>query len=300
MSQHPHFSLATPALIAALCIAYPASLHAGFGNDAFEDDASLRQEDDLDWPDVEFPSPEVRGRGIRPGESFEYRAQWGLFRHAGRIAISTESYHDPESGDHALEVKTETASAGLIRKFYPMTLHASTLLELDQWRMLRNEVRGETRSEENASLTLFDFERQLMSYEDEVEPERNRIRSVPYDCPVDYSTAFLQLRGMDLAVGRSFPVFVTTKGKFYYAELKVADLETIRTDIGTVECFRLEPLSSFPESKVFREGGKMAIWITNDARRIPVRFDVKTGVGTASIRLEEYTLAPAAIAQAEN
>jgi hypothetical protein len=69
------------------------------------------------------------------------------------------------------------------------------------------------------------------------------------------------------------------------------ELETLDTDIGEVECFRLEPISSFPVSKVFREGGKMAVWITNDERRIPVRFDVKTSVGNASIRLEEYELA---------
>ncbi|MBD5780193.1 DUF3108 domain-containing protein [Pelagicoccus sp. NFK12] len=283
------FSQLTLSALCILLLATPDQLRAGFGNDAFEDDPKLRQDDNLEWPEVEFPSPEVRGRGFKAGESFEYRAQWGWFRKAGRIAFSTETNDDPEHP--ALIVKTETASAGMIRKFYPMTLVATTFLDTENWRMLRNETKGKVRSDENSTVTLFDFERALMNYEDKIEPEFNHIRELPYDCPVDYSSAFLQLRGMDLAVGKTYPLFVSTKGKFYYAVLEVMELETLDTDIGEVECFRLEPISSFPVSKVFREGGKMAVWITNDERRIPVRFDVKTSVGNASIRLEEYELA---------
>lgn len=275
--------------LSILIFTTPNSLRAGFGNDAFEDDPNLRQEDNLDWPEVEFPSPEMRGRGFQAGESFEYRAQWGWFRKAGRIVFSTEDSDDPDQP--AMIVKTETASAGMIRKFYPMTLIATTVLDTENWRMLKNETRGKIRSDESATVTLFDFDRELMNYEDQLEPRFNRIRELPYDCPVDYSSAFLQLRGMDLAVGETYPIFVSTKGKFYYSVLKVMEIEELNTSIGEVDCFRLEPISSFPVSKVFREGGKMSIWITNDDRRIPVRFDVKTSVGNASIRLEKYTLA---------
>lgn len=291
----PKKSSAT-ALAFLLASVFAPAAFAGFGNDQFEDDPSLRQEDDLEWPEVTFPSPEVRGRGFNAGESFEYRAQWGIFRNAGRIAFYTEAIEDDDQP--ALAVVTESASSGLIRKLYPLTLKATTILDAENWRMLRNEVQGETRSEENKTLTLFDYDRDLMSYEDMVEPRYTRIRALPYDCPVDYSSAFLQLRGMDLTVGETYPIFVSTKGKFYYSVLKVTELEEIKTDIGKVECFRIEPISAYPQSKVFREGGKMVIWITTDQRRIPVRFDVKTSVGTASIRIEEYTLAdPAAIAQ---
>ncbi len=280
--------LILPAFCAFL-LSYPVQLRAGFGNEAFEDDPSLRQDENLEWPEVEFPSAEERGRGFKPGESFEYRAQWGWFRKAGRIAFSTEASDDLDQP--ALLVKTETSSAGMIRAFYPMNLSATTVLDSKNWRMIRNETKGKVRSDKSSTITLFDFDRGLMNYEDEVEPRFNHIRKVPYDCPIDYASVFLQLRGMDLAVGKSYPIFVSTKGKFYYALLQVMKTEELDTDIGDVDCFRLEPVSSYPVSKVFREGGKMAIWITTDERRIPVRFDVKTSVGNASIRLEKYKLA---------
>lgn len=284
-------SLSKLCLLLALSLSISAlpDLQAGFGNDAFEDDPALRQEDNLDWPEVEFPEPEIRGKGFKPGESFNYRARWGIFKKAGSMSFSTEALDNAEQP--ALLVQTKVASSGFIRKLYPLKMHASTVLDAINWRVLRNETESDERSKQRSHVTLFDYERMLMNYEDRLSSEYNHIRELPYDCPVDYASAFLQLRGLDLKVGGVYPVFVSTKNKFYYAQLKVKELETLDTEIGEVECFRLEPISSYPVSKVFREGGKMALWITNDERRIPVRLDVKAPVGTASIRLESYTLA---------
>lgn len=275
------------ALVCSLCLS--SRLQAGFGNDAFEDDPSLRQEDNLDWPEVEFPTPEIRGRGFKPGEAFHYQARWGIFKKAGSMSFETEAIDDSDQA--ALKVVTKVASQGLIRKLYPLTMQATTVLDADNWRVLRNETDSDERSKQRSHVTLFDYDRMLMNYEDQLRPEFNHIRELPYDCPVDYASAFLQLRGMDLELDGIYPVFVSTKNKFYFAQLKVVAMEELDTEIGDVECFRLEPISSFPVSKVFREGGKMALWITNDDRRIPVRLDVKAPVGTASIRLESYTLA---------
>jgi len=283
--------LAKISLTLSLCLSFgvPLSLHAGFGNDAFEDDPSLRQEDDLEWPEVEFPTPDVRGKGFKAGESFKYRARWGIFKKAGQMSFETEAVTDSEQP--ALKVETNVSSSGFIRRFYPLKMKASTIVDAINWRILRNETETDERSKQKSHVTLFDYDRMLMNYEDRLASEYNHIRELPYDCPVDYASAFLQLRGLDLELEGIYPVFVSTKNKFYYAELQVMELEELDTEIGEVECFRLEPIRSYPVSKVFREGGKMALWITNDARRIPVRLDVKAPVGTASIRLESYTLA---------
>ncbi|MBK1880157.1 DUF3108 domain-containing protein [Pelagicoccus mobilis] len=273
----------------AFCLAVlvPAALEAGYGNDAFEDDPSLRQKDDLEWPEVEFPSADERGKGFKAGETFSYRARWGIFKKAGSMSFSTENA--PNSGGKAITVRTDVASRGLIKKLYPLQMKAIALIDTENWRVVRNQTLEKSGSDHKSNVTLFDFDRMLMNYEDKFRPERNHIRELPYDCPVDYASAFLQIRGFDLEVGTVYPLFITTKGKFYYAQLKVMEMETLKTVLGEKECFRLEPISSYPQSKVFREGGKMALWVTNDQDRIPVQLEVKAPVGTASIRLESYT-----------
>lgn len=295
------FSLSNPicrpfvafaARLAAFIAMSPFAAFAGFGSEEFQDDPSIRQDDDLEWPEVSFPAPDARGGGFRHGESFEFRAQWGVFRKAGLLSIRTES--SQVDGENAFLIHTESKSAGVIRKLYPMDLTALTVLDPDQWRVVRNVTDGKTRSDSNASRTLVDYERSLLLYEDVAEPDRNKIRELPYDCPLDYVSALLQIRGWDLEVGGIYPLLLTSKGKFYYIQLQVSEMETVESDIGDIECFRVDPLGSFPQSKLFREGGKLSIWISADARRIPVRCDVKTSVGTASLRLGSYEIAPAA------
>lgn len=286
MPASSHRNTALAALFAiGLTAAHMPSSHAGFSTDEFEEDRSSHDEE-LNWPEVTFPDVAVRSKGFRPGERFEYRAQWGIFRKAGKMVITTETNVVDE--EPKLLVTTETASAGLIRTFYPMTLHATTTIDPEHVRMERNEIDGQTRSEVNKTLTLFDYEKGLMKYEDEIEPVHNKVRPLPYDVPLDYTSALLQLRGLELKVGSVYPIFVSTKGKFYFVEMEVAAKETISTEIGKRQCFRLEPVSAYPQSKLFREGGSMSIWISADKERIPVRFDVKTSVGTATMRIVSY------------
>ena len=258
----------------------------------FEESRDLPQEDNLEWPAANFPGAAERGKPFHFGERFEYRAQWGLFHKAGTIVISTEAMDAaPEESATKMLVKTDTSSAGMIRAIYPLTLTATTTLDTQHWRMERNEVDGKTRSEKNKTLSLFDFEQGLMTFEDEDKPARNAIRRLPYDVPLDYSSALLQIRGWPLEVGGIYPLFVTSKGKFYYIELTVTEKETIKSPTGKQDCFRIQAHKAFPQSKLFREGGGFSIWITDDEQRLPIRLDVKTSIGNATLRLIDYQLA---------
>lgn len=285
------FQLKPLAIAAALAIALPSVAHAGFGSEEF-DESDSHQDAELQWPEVEFPSQEERGRGLRSDESFTFRAQWGIFRKAGKIIISTESdTAADEDQSPLLNVKLDTRSDGLIRRFYPLNLVSKTTLDAEKWRVLRDEVDEKVRSKSSRTLALFDYEQSTVDYTDEVEPERNKTAEIPYEVALDYASFILQLRGWEMPIGSRYASCVSTRGKFYYVQMQAMEKESIKTEFGTKTCIRVEPVSVFPESKTFREGGKMAIWFTDDSERVPVRFDVKTSVGTASIRLEDYTLA---------
>jgi hypothetical protein len=40
---------------------------------------------------------------------------------------------------------------------------------------------------------------------------------------------------------------------------------------------------------LFRRGGRIAVWISADEARLPVRFEVAVAVGTATATLVDYT-----------
>ena len=79
---------------------------------------------------------------------------------------------------------------------------------------------------------------------------------------------------------------VSDSGLVYYVPVRVTGREQQKTIFGKVWCFKVEPQVFGPERMIEREGS-MEIWITDDARRIPVRSRVKSNFGTIEIRLRE-------------
>lgn len=284
--RHPIFAPAV--FLAASCLVLRFSADGGIDPSEFQEDDTVHLEDLKDWPEADFPAPEIRGRAFAPGETFTYRAQWGIFRKAGTITISTDQPEGAEDG-HLL-VKTETESHGLIRAIYPMWLKAVTKLDTKLWRAVYNEVTGKARSDLTETETFFDYSEGVMHHEDKLNPDRNIDKSIPYPYPLDYASALLQIRGWDLEEGKAYPLLVSSKGKFYYVELEVRGIDEVQTPRGKVEALRLEPVKAFPKSKIFREGGSMSVWVSNDEDRIPVRFDLKTSIGIASMRIEDFKL----------
>ncbi len=257
------------------------------------EDADSEEPTKLVWPQRDFPDPDDVKSGFKPGERFQYRGQWGVFRKVAQITISTE---EVQSGDPSLlNVKTEAKTTGFIKALFPLMLKGETLLEPSEGRILENHVTDTGRSNEKDSTSTFDYETGRMKHVDTVRPERNQERDVPYPAPLDYASAILQIRGWDLEADTQHPLFISSNGKFYLIELETKATEIISTQFGKIEAYRVEPVSAYPQSKIFREGGKMSIWVSKDARRIPLRIDVNTSIGTASMRIEEFTLASEAL-----
>lgn len=251
----------------------------------FEEDPDAVPDTGIDWPEIEFKAPENRGSGFVSGEVFKFRAQWGFFSRAGDLQITTELLEGKR-----LMIKSVTNSKGFIRTLYPLTLESETILDAENWRMISNIVNGQTRGEDTITTSFFDYEKGTMVHQDKARPHRDGEKEIPYPVVLDYSAALLQMRGWELEVGKHHPLVIGSKGKFYYVDLLVTKTERVRGPNGWVDAFVLQPVKAVPESKVFREGGSMQVWISNDKDRLPLKLEVKTGFGKATIKLESVTL----------
>ncbi len=92
-------------------------------------------------------------------------------------------------------------------------------------------------------------------------------------------------RRLDLTPGmvHRFPVFAD--GKLYTLEATVGERETLITPAGTFKTVVVQP--HMEAGGIFRDDkGKLTIWYTDDARRLPVRIssEVKIGTITATLR----------------
>ncbi len=110
----------------------------------------------------------------------------------------------------------------------------------------------------------------------------------------DVLSAIYFIRTQPLEVGKGFDVFIGDGGHVYTTPVKVIEKKRMKTVLGRVDVFRVTAELFGPERLIDREKGEFSIWITDDARRIPVRGRVKTDYGTFDIKLKSVnTTAPA-------
>ena len=93
----------------------------------------------------------------------------------------------------------------------------------------------------------------------------------------DILTAFYWLRKQKLEVGKTFIINVTADGRNYPAKVKVHRKEKLDTEIGRKECFVVEPL--LEGEAIFKQTGKILVWLTDDEEKIPVRLQSKIVFG---------------------
>jgi len=102
----------------------------------------------------------------------------------------------------------------------------------------------------------------------------------------DVLSAIYFIRTQPLQVGKTFEVFVGDGGKVYTIPVKVVEKKRMKTILGRVDVLRVNPELFGPGRLIDDEKGEFSIWITDDARHVPVGGRVKTDYGTFDIKLK--------------
>jgi len=111
--------------------------------------------------------------------------------------------------------------------------------------------------------------------------KKNRFDSSEMDIPNDTQdilSAFYAVRNSELTVGKPVVINVVADGRFMRTEVKVHRKEMIKTIFGETECLVIEP--RLKGEAVFKQSGRILIWLTNDAYKIPVRLESKITIGS--------------------
>lgn len=231
---------------------------------------------------MQLTAPSARAVALRDGESLTYRIGWGLFQHAAKIKITAAR------GDEGIQVITTTETRGFIKALYPFSGAAE--LNFDPADRLTHAVARTyaKRRDTHASLAL-DYSAARATYTDHLRPERSANLPLPPGQPLDFITSLVQARAWDLAVGQSHPALVIFDDDFYQLTITAEAVETISTPQGNLPALRLVPSMAGEPRGLFRRGGRIAVWISTDEARLPVRFEVAVAVGTATATLVDYT-----------
>ena len=106
----------------------------------------------------------------------------------------------------------------------------------------------------------------------------------------DILSAFYFIRTQPLEVGKSFELAAVSGKKNYKLKVICHREETVEVPAGTFKTWVVEPI--LKEDGLFKAKGQLWIWITRDARRMPVKMQSKIPVG--SIKAELVRIGPSA------
>jgi len=232
------------------------------------------------------------GEPFKAGENLSYEANFSKLVLRG-IEVATLNFIVEElpGGENYL-VKTNAKSKGTLAALlnFKFNQNIESTVDGEKFQILKTAKRDEQGSRVRDSEAAFDYQTGKVIFtetdpNDIARPPR-RVASQIEAGTQDLVTAIYSLRRLPLAVGRSFEIKLSDSGLTYKIPVRVTAREQQKSILGKVWCFRVEPLV-FGKNRLIENEGSMILWITDDARRLPVRSRLNLDIGRVEVKLKQ-------------
>jgi hypothetical protein len=105
---------------------------------------------------------------------------------------------------------------------------------------------------------------------------------------LDDLSLLYHVRSIDLEVGKDVELDIYSGKKLYRLTVKIVKKERIKVEAGVFNTIVVEPL--LQAAGLFKNEGKVTVWLTDDRLHLPVLMKSKVVVGSIVAELEDYRL----------
>jgi hypothetical protein len=106
--------------------------------------------------------------------------------------------------------------------------------------------------------------------------KNEEVKDLP-PCVQDILSGIYVTRLHELRSGSKFPLVVSDDGTVKQVEVRVKERETVDAIAGRFTAWKAESVSVF--GGLFKGGGTFLVWFSDDAHRVPVKFEAKVKMG---------------------
>jgi hypothetical protein len=147
------------------------------------------------------------------------------------------------------------------------------------------------------SVAIFDHAAQKVVWTQSEKDKKPNAKTLSFSDPVhDILTLIYFVRTQTLKPGQSFEVAMVDAGRTYRCVVNIVAGKKMQTAVGRVSTITVEP-AIFDGEREVRPRGALTISMTDDARHLPVKAQVKSNIGTIDIKLKRVSYRDADIAQ---
>jgi len=221
------------------------------------------------------------------GETFTYKASWGIFLHAGDIVVAAHEEKNADGSD-IFRITTDTTTRGFLHGFYSYSNQAEGVINQQTGRLASVREKGTDGEHVTDTETTFDYDRKIASYVDHHRPNRSQEAPIPDGDPIDLISALVETRDWNLQPGEKKNVLVNFGNEFYPLAIYAERYEEVRTPLGTYHTLVLVPRMEQNPRGIFKRGGEIKVWISQQGQKLPVKMQLKLKFGTATLQLVDY------------
>jgi len=230
-----------------------------------------------------LPQSKVDGTPFPSQETISYTIEWRLI-YAGNAKLTLEP--KPAADKTDWESKLHLESAGLVSRLYKLEDNYTVKME-NQFCADSSDFNSMERSRHHETTVSYDHARGKASY-----VERDLLKNSVYKtaetaipaCVSDIIGSLYKLRGLSLEPGQSTQVSISDGKKTVSARVEAQQREKIQTKAGTFNTIRYEAYVF--NGVLYARKAQLLIWLSDDARRLPVQIRARMGFPIGSITFE--------------
>jgi hypothetical protein len=232
------------------------------------------------YPFENFKNRKIENNVWDTGEQLTFSVDYGFYR-AGTATMSVIGTEEV-NGNKCYQIRTEARSNSFISSFY--TVRDSVISYIDVDGIFSRRFEKKLREGKHKSDRIVDFypNRKLALNT----REKYAVTEVPHFTQDILSSLYL-LRTFDLKVGKDETIDVYADGKVYPLNVIIHGIEKVKVPAGKFECFKVEPI--LKSEGIFRQKGRLIIWLTCDDLKLPVKMKSKVAIGSIASNLEKYS-----------
>jgi len=212
------------------------------------------------------------------GETLDYEVSWG-FINAGNARLLVKK----TKNESELEIISRAWNNGAFESIFPVNDTVRSTVSADSlFPRIFNQKISEGSYRRNV-LTTYNFQARTASIADTAFSKSTLKHAIDTTITLDGGercilSAFYLARTLKLEPGDTASFNAISGKKKYKLKVIAHKRETINTALGKKNCLVIEPV--IQGDGLFKAKGKLTIWVTDDAERIPVLMKSEIAIGS--------------------
>ena len=222
---------------------------------------------------------------FKVGETLTYDVSWSTFLTAGTAVAHGARRRSRPTTPRPTTSSPRAGPTPLVAKLYTLYYKLDTLLDAYTLLPQRGSIYSEEGSRHQFRTTMFDRAAKKAQF------EQRTTTTVKAEFPIspvvqDALSAIYVLRAIPFKAGDRMTMPVSDDGSNYQLQVEVGRARARQArPLGEMSAWRLKP--AITDDKRQPVGKNLSIWMSDDARRLPVKLQADLAVGSFVLSLRE-------------